>query len=414
MRGTRGKRRGHNHRHTVAKVITASLLTLAGTTAATVVTVYNDLNGNIEVVNVDDQLGDDRPPAGPEGPLNVLVMGSDTREGDNNIDGLAGGGERSDTTILLHLSADRKRAYGVSIPRDIIVDRPTCYDEDGTEIPGASDAIWNAAFAVGGPACTIRQLEQLSGIRVDNYAVVDFTGFKEMTEAIGGVEVCIPEEIDDPDHDITLAAGTREVEGDEALAYVRVRYGVGDGSDPNRIKRQQAFMASMMNKVVSGGMLSRPDKVVGFLNAATNSLQTDVTSVGELAGLGLEFQDVGLSNIKFVTTPWGAWPEDPNRIVWTSEVEQLWEVVREDRPLPPELADDSISAADEPDGSTAPSADATGDATGDDATTEPPAADDPTSEVDDEATGETGPDQATDEDGSGLSDADRRWAGLCT
>jgi len=173
--------------------------------------------------------------------LNVLVMGSDTREGaGNNIDGLTGGGERSDTTILLHLSADRKRAYGISIPRDLLVDRPECKTESGTTIPGGTQVMWNEAFALGGPACTMQQFEQITGVRLDHFVKVDFEGFRGMVDAIGGVETCIPEDIDDPAHHIHIEAGTRKIKGKEALNYVRERYVVGNGSDVGRMKRQQA------------------------------------------------------------------------------------------------------------------------------------------------------------------------------
>ena len=182
-RGVAGKRRLRK-RHTVAKVITATLLALAIGTATSVVLAYNHWNSNLDVKDLDEQLGTDRPEKeeveGPKEPMNILVMGSDSRDCEGcNIDGLTGDGERSDTTIMLHLSADRKRAYGISVPRDTLVDRPTCYDEDGGEIPGANDVIWNEAYGVGGPACTIRQFEQVTGIRIDNYVVIDFQGFKD-------------------------------------------------------------------------------------------------------------------------------------------------------------------------------------------------------------------------------------------
>lgn len=404
-RSVAGKRRGSNHRHTVAKVITAALVTLGVATAIGVVSVYNQLNGNIDVVKVDNQL-EDRPPKGPEGPLNVLVMGSDSRAGDNNIDGLTGDGARSDTTILLHLSADRERAYGVSIPRDTLVDRPTCYEEDGTEIPGGQDVMWNEAFALGGPACTIQQFEQISDIRIDQYVVVDFQGFKDMVDAVGGVEVCIPEDIEDPEHDIHLEAGTREIKGDEALSYVRVR-AVGNGTDPNRIKRQQAFMAAMMNKVVSGGTLSRPDRVVSFLNAATSSLQTDVESIGELGALGGEFQGVGLGNIKFVTTPWVYSTAQPGRVEWTPDVTKLWRLIREDVPLTQRFAEQSISAADDPDGSDEP-----GDGAGASSSDSPSTPDESetASPSDGAGQGDGSPSGST----GGLSDEERAAAGLCT
>ena len=383
-----GKRRLRK-RHTVAKVIGSALLVLGVATGTSVVMIYNHWNGNIDHVDLTRQLGTDRPDKpeveGPKEPLNILVMGSDSRDCQGcNVDGLTGDGERSDTTILLHLSADRKFAYGVSIPRDTLVDRPTCYDEDGKEIDGASDVMWNDAFAVGGPACTIRQFEHISHIRIDNYVVIDFQGFKDMVNALDGVEVCIPEDIDDTEHGITLKAGTREIKGDEALSYVRVRH-VGDGTDPNRIRRQQAFMAAMINKAISGGMLVRPDRLVKFLNAVTGSIQTDYDNIAELADLGLGFKGIGLDNIKFVTTPWVYSTAQVGRVEWTQPaVNDLWKLVRDDKPLTKQFTEQSISASDNVDGT-------------------------PTQSTEGQTGGKGGK-----KDDQGLSESERQNAGLCT
>lgn len=292
----------------------------------------------------------DRPTApdveGPDGPVNILVMGSDSREGKNNIDGLTGLGNRSDTTILLHLSADRSRAYGVSIPRDSIVERPDCVDEDGEEVAGYSAAMWNEAFNKAGPGCTLHQFEQTTGVRVDHAVVVDFNGFKDMVDAIGGVEVCVPEEISDPAHNIYLPAGTYEVSGKQALDYVRERYSVGDGSDIGRIKRQQAFVASMAHKVISAGTLANPIKLFNFLDAATKSLEVDtgIGSLKDIAGLGYQFRNIGLENIQFITVPWEVYPEDPNRVQWAPEAAEIWEHIAQDEPLPEEFIDGAITA----------------------------------------------------------------------
>ena len=170
--------------------------------------------------------------------------------------------------------------------------------------------MWNEAFSVGGPACTMQQFEQLTGVRLDNYVVVDFNGFRDMVDAIDGVEVCIPEAIDDPAHGIDIPAGTRKIEGKEALNYVRARYTLGDGSDLGRIKRQQAFVAAMAGKVVSAGTLTRVDRMVGFLDAATSSLQTDFTRSARSAR-SAGFKSIGLDNIRFVTVPWQYSPDGP-------------------------------------------------------------------------------------------------------
>jgi LCP family protein required for cell wall assembly len=402
-----GKRKAPQPGKTVVKVITASLLALAMATGVGVVLIYNNWNGNIQVEAINDQLKDrpEKKVEGPQEPINILVMGSDSRAGKGNaIDGESGGG-LSDTTILFHLSANRKFAYGISIPRDTAVMRPTCFAKNGEEIPGSSSyEKWNAAFAVGGPACTVQQFEQLSGVRLDNYVVVDFNQFKDMVNALDGVEVCIPEDINDEVRNIYLRAGTREIKGDEALTYVRARYRIGDGTDTNRTRRQQAFIGSMINKALTAGMLTRPDRLISFMNAATSSLQTDFENIAQIANLAVTAQGIGPDNIKFVTTPWGGTDKVSGGVEWTPEVKQLWQLVIDDKPLTPMFLKDAISAGDKPDGS--PSVDPS-----------PPASsgsNDPSGDAS-ESTGDPSPtDRATDRVDQGLSEDGRAAAGLCT
>ena len=350
-----GKRRGRTRRtHTVAKVLLATLLTLGMVSGLSVAFLYRHLNGNLNVVNVDDKLGDDRPEKvridAPKQPLNILVMGSDSRDCDGcGVDQEAGGG--SDTTILFHLSADRQSAYGVSIPRDSLVDRPDCKSEDGDTIPGASNVMWNAAYSYGGPACTIQQFEQTTGVPIDNYIVVDFGSFKDMVDAVDGVEVCVPEDIDSSEYGITIPAGTRTLDGKEALAYVRVRHGVGDGSDIGRIKRQQAFIAALVEKVLSNGTLTSFDRLVRFLNAATKSLTTDIPNIKEMAKVGLQFKNIGLKRIRFLTVPFVYSTAQPGRVEWTDDAKTLWDRIKNDKPLG-KLRDGSIGANQVPSGTT--------------------------------------------------------------
>ncbi|MCH1865281.1 LCP family protein [Nocardioides sp. CFH 31398] len=366
------KRRARKPRqHTVAKVITSSALGLALATGVGVTSVYNHLSGNLDVLDVSDQLSD-RPDkvevSGPMEPLNILIMGSDSRDGEgNDIDGLTGGGQRSDTTMILHVSADRERAFGVSLPRDAIIDRPECTTEDGEEIPAESGVMFNTAYAYGGPGCTQQTVEQLTGIRIDHIVDVDFAGFEAMVDAIDGVEVCIPTTVDDPAHDIYLEAGTRELEGREALAYVRERYQLSANSDIGRMKRQQAFVASMANKLVSADTLSRPDRLVSFLNAATKSLTLDpeLDSVGKLSELGLQFRNTGLNKIRFMTVPIAPYEPDPNRLVWTSEADQLWDKIINDEPIGADLSEGVITAAKPQGGSTGDGSGKKGGATSD-------------------------------------------------
>jgi LCP family protein required for cell wall assembly len=356
-RPTAPKRRGRvKKKHTVGKVLLVVTLALAMFTGLGVAFLYRDLNGNLNVLDVDGQLYN-RPEKqeveGPKEPLNVLVMGSDTREGQgNNIDNLTGLGQRSDTTILFHVSADRQRAYGISIPRDSLVTRPDCKSKDGDTIPGGTDVMWNEAFSVGGPACTIQQFEQITHVHVDHFIVVDFAGFEDMVDSIGGVKVCIPEDISDPAHGINIPAGTREIEGREALNYVRARYTLGDGSDIGRISRQQAFIASMVNKVKSAGVLARPDRLIRFLEAATKSLTLDkgLSNIAKIADLALQFKDTGLDKIQFVTVPWqyDPRPEYAGRVSWLPRAHELWRKIAADEPLTKDLTSGAISAAKPP------------------------------------------------------------------
>ena len=346
-------------RRTVGKVVLASALVLALATGLGVVFLYRHLNGNLTVIPDLDRRLEDRPSKeaveGPKEPLNILVMGSDDRDAaGNNIDNQElGSRDRSDTTILMHLSADRERAYGISIPRDSLIDRPDCTADDGTEIAGAQDVMWNEAFGLGGPPCTVQQFEQLTGVFVDHIVVVDFAGFEGMVDAIGGVPVCIPEDIVDPAHGINIPAGTREIEGREALNYVRARYTLGDGSDISRIKRQQAFVAAMAKKVISAGTLARVDRLVGFLNAATNSLTVDkgLENVIDIARIGVGFQGIGLDKIQFLTVPIKYFPaesENAGRVYWTRAADRLWARVADDQPLGRSFTNDAIAAATAP------------------------------------------------------------------
>ena len=337
------------HRRTVWRVILVTQLVLALLSGATVALAWSRLDGQLaEGEKILRTKGMKKPEAqGPREPLNILLMGSDSRAGDNKIDGESDQGQRADVTILLHVSADRKQAYGVSLPRDAIVDRPACMTPGGDTIPAERDALFNEAFQVGGPLCTLQQVEKLTGVYVDHFLVLDFSGFVEMVDAVDGVEVCIPETVSDPAHDIYLEAGTRELDGRDALNYVRQRTVLSSTGDIGRMKRQQAFIASMVNKVLSAGTLSQPRKVNSFLRAVIGSIKVDdqLDSVKALADLAMQFRSTGLSDIQFVTVPIEAYPADPNRLQWRPEARKLWKRIKADQPLGREFSEEAISAA---------------------------------------------------------------------
>ena len=347
------------HRRHVWLTVALTQAVLAALTVGGVTYAYGTLNNNIgDGESISHQTTKAAvADAGPKEPLNILVLGSDSRSGDgNDIDGLGDIGERADTTILLHVSADRLSAYGVSLPRDAIVDRPDCTDADGVMVAGASQVMFNTAFAVGGAQCAVQTVESLTDIYLDHFLVVDFNGFKDMVEAINGVEVCLPKEVDDPEHDIFLPAGVQTLTGQDALNYVRERSVLSATGDIGRMKRQQAFIASMTKKVMSAGILSQPLSVFAFLNAATSSIQVDadLDSVGKLADLATQFRDTGLSDIQFITVPIAEYPLDPNRLIWTEDAEALWKRINADKELGKNFsensigADDSVGSIDEP------------------------------------------------------------------
>ncbi len=334
---------------------------------------YKKLEGNITAYDPPD-LGTNQPVKpkveGPKEPLNVLILGSDNRDG-TKIGGETPG--LSDTTILLHLSADRRRAYGVSIPRDAMVERPDCRSKDGkSTVPGGRTQ-FNAAYAVGGPGCTIKTVQAITNIKIDHYVVINFAGFKDMVNAINGVRVCVPEEVNDNVGHIHLPAGTYKVTGEQALDYVRVRHDIGIANgDIGRMKRQQSFIAAMVEKVVSKGTLTNPARLYRFLNAATKSLTTDsgFAHLRELASLGTSLKNIGLDNVQFITVPNEAYVPDPNRLQIAPDAAKLWRKMRLDKPLG-RFADDAVtpgrkpgetpssSASPSPSSSASPSAGAT-------------------------------------------------------
>ncbi len=332
------------------------------------VVAYKHLEGNIRGIEIPED--SNRPAVKAPSAVNVLVMGSDTRAGAN---GAAAGGSTpglSDTTLILHLSATRKYAYGVSLPRDAMVERPACSKKDGSGVSPGGLVQFNSAYAVGGPLCTVKTVEALTGIRMNHFVVIDFVGFKAMVDAIDGVKICVPEEVNDTVGNINLPAGTYTVSGQQALDYVRVRHGIGAPTgDIGRMKRQQTFIAAMIAKVVSAGTLSNPVRLFNFLNAATESLTTDkeFANLKQMASLGRSLKNIGLDKVKFVTVPFQAYAPDPNRLEWTPEADGLWSLVRNDKPLTARYAGAAVtvgpSAKPTPTTSAKPSGSATPGAT---------------------------------------------------
>jgi len=330
------------HRHPWLRRGTIGLASVLVLVLALGVTAYVKLNGNITKLDLTKLLGQ-RPHNSATvnkvtdlKPLNILVMGSDTRDLGTTSFGTTPGA-RSDTTLILHLSGDRKSAVVVSIPRDSMTRAPRNCKDPKSAVADGPIRQWNANFSLGGPACLIRTVEGNTGIFIDHFMVLNFVGFESMVDALGSVEVCVPTAVNDPKSHLKLPAGRSRVTGPQALAFVRVRKNIGnDASDLGRINRQQAFLSAVVQEATSSNLLLRPDKLYRFLDAATKSLTTD-PGIGDLNALREVAQSVvGLktSQVRFVTVPIEDYPPDRNRVQWSSAAEVLWKSIREDVPLP--------------------------------------------------------------------------------
>ncbi|WP_067137699.1 LCP family protein [Microtetraspora malaysiensis] len=292
---------------------------------------YVKLTGNVkhEVVAKQD-LG--KRPVKIGKAMNVLMVGSDQRDGANGKYGKFEG-ERTDTIILAHISPKRDGAMLISFPRDSLVQLPACPAKNGLPGQRAHVGMINESFNSGGIACTWRTIEALTDIRIDHFVKVDFTGFKGMVNALGGVPVCVPEPINDKKARLTLPAGHQVLKGEQALGYVRARYSLGDGSDIGRIQRQQMFLASMAKKAMSGDTLTDPKMLFGFLDAVTKSITTDPDlTVGVMKDLAVSAEGLTAGQIRFVTTPWRYSVSNPGRVEWVQpQANRLFKMVAADQ-----------------------------------------------------------------------------------
>ncbi|MFG2451465.1 LCP family protein [Streptomyces sp. M41(2017)] len=267
------------------------------------------LEGNVSSTDIGDSGKDG---FSKDEAFNILIIGTDKRTGKGN----EGYGDKNsvghaDTNILLHVSKDRTNATAMSIPRDLIVDIPECRTklDDGTEkvIQPTRNVRFNTSLGQEdrNPGCTMDTVKAVTGISVDHFAMVDFNAVKTLTSAVGGVEVCLAKDVDDPDSHLKLSAGKHTIEGEQALAFVRTRHSFGNQGDLDRIKVQQQFMASLMRKMSSGDTLTNPKKLIDLAEAATKALTVDtgIAKVTTLKDMALELKKVPTKNITFTTVP---------------------------------------------------------------------------------------------------------------
>lgn len=324
--GSVPSRRGFFRRHKAVAILLVLLLALVGAVAGFGLYLNSQLGdfGRFESTLDPDQ----RAPEPTGEAQNFLLLGTDKGAGRTIEEELADGewtpgAFRSDTIMLVHVPAGQDQAYLVSIPRDSYVD-----------IPGYPQQKINAAFSFGGPDLAVRTIEDLTGVYIDHVAMIDWAGFKDLTHAIGGVQVTVAETFTDPRNNRTWEAGTYTLEGEEALRYVRTRYGLEQG-DFDRIKRQQNFLRAVMQKTVSRGTLANPLKLTGLMQAITDATTVDSGwSPGDMRRLAFDLRDLGPSDVHYLTAP-VAGTEDVEGygnvvVLKPQESQALWEALRDD------------------------------------------------------------------------------------
>jgi LCP family protein required for cell wall assembly len=341
----RGTERGRRRRRALRWSATVLAVVILGTAGAGYL-YYQHLNDNLKkddlnIGDAKDRAAETKANAAGQTPLNILLIGSDARDSEENQElggakDTFGGAPRADVQMLLHVSADRSNMSVVSMPRDTLVHIPKCTDPDTGKVYPATTlrAMTNASLERGGPGCTVATWEKLTDIHIDHFMMIDFAGVVSMADAIGGVPVCVNANIYSKDRQghgsgLRLEKGTTYVKGKKALAWLRTRYGFEDGSDLARAKAQHQYMNAMVRELRKSAKLSNPGKLRSLAEAATNALTVDegLGTVAKLYDLAGELKKVPTARITMTTMP--------NRYVGarvepTEDATKLFRLVRED------------------------------------------------------------------------------------
>lgn len=363
----------HAHPRRDRRAVRAVGLTLAGALAfggTAAAMVNHDLQKTLNVQDIDNLLGTDRPtivedPSDPYAgkQLNVLVMGTDLRDAESETFAGKADSMASDTTMLVHISGDRKNVEVVSIPRDSMVALPACTTGDGGTSYASDYAMFNSAFAIGGgsarnletaAACTIKAVEQLTGVRITSHVVLKMTGVIDVVDALGGVEVDLPEPIKGVKKlsNIDLPAGKQTLDGRTSIEFLRVRKGTGMGlemgSDLSRITRQQFFLDAMTKQILSQNLVTDSPKLYAVVKSILAAISTspDLGTTSALAGLAFSLKDIKMDDVVFTELPLGTDPRNKNRVVWLPEADEIWQRIIHDEPAPKPTDEPTDGATD--------------------------------------------------------------------
>jgi LCP family protein required for cell wall assembly len=303
----------------VVAVVLISTVAVAGIAVARLST---SIQSGVHLQHVN---GATAPPgvAAISGGVNLLLVGTDTRTGQggefSSKDQLAGssGAGNNDVTILLHIAQDHRSAMVVSFPRDLILNLPACPSPKGGSYPPSSNRMLNATLSRGGLACPVLTIEKLTGVTIPYAASISFDGVAAMSDAVGGVTVCVANSMNDPYTGIFLSAGDHTLQGAQALAFVRSRHGVADASDLGRISSQEVFLSALARKIESDGVLKNPIELYSLASAATSNMQLSdsLSGLDTMVSVALALKSVPLENIVMIQYPTGSAAAFPGRVV---------------------------------------------------------------------------------------------------
>ncbi|MGW5479154.1 LCP family protein [Streptomyces sp. NPDC004008] len=303
---------------------------------------YEHLNGNINSVALDGSGGSEKADAFGRTPINILVMGSDGRTsavdcklgGGCSQTGVQTGNGNADVEMVVHIAADRSNATVMSIPRDTMTNVPACTDPTSKQSTSGYYGQINSALSYG-PACQVATIHQLTGIPIDHFVKLDFSGVVSMSDAVGGVDVCVSDNVYDTYSHLKLSKGTHTLKGVGALEFVRSRHGFGDGSDLGRTVSQHLFLGGMIRKFKSAGTLTDPTAVYALADAATKALTVDdgLGSISRLVGLATDLNKVPSHRITFTTMQTAPDPHNSDRVVPGAGAKSLFATIANDQSL---------------------------------------------------------------------------------
>lgn len=300
--------------------------------------------------------------------INIMVIGQDTRSGAENAaiggnDPNAANNHQSDTNMIVHISSDRNHVDIISLPRDSIINVPAC--NTGSDIiPARNNVMLNSVFPTAynathddgiAASCLVNTVNTLTGLDMQQFILVDFSGLSDMINSIDGVDVCIPQDLQDDNTGLDLKRGLQHLDGVQATQYARIRHGLNtDGSDIMRTVRQQHLVKALMHKLKDDSILSNPTKLYNLANAALShvKMSSGLADVGVITGLAYSLRGMDMStSVNAITVPTEPYIADPNRVQWSDSASKIWDALQTDKPVSQAISTDDNSASTSTNGS---------------------------------------------------------------